>query len=166
MSMGHFDLDLVAQVPGGPGPFRLRVWISTQDPAASTAIEGVAVGLLTSLDGNAITVEEDVGSAKVIGGRTWHLFQGEIGQDLQLGAFLDFHFPASANTWLVQAPEFIPSALVNSGQGPGTTFRAARVRALNAHERAILVRHKRSPKLGIPATHKLMREGRRELLKK
>src|SRR5262249_6218254 len=69
-SSGNFPLGLMAQVVGGTGPFRLRVWVSTDNADASASVDGVSIGLLTSLNGTAITVSEDTASTKVIAGRT------------------------------------------------------------------------------------------------
>jgi hypothetical protein len=145
-STGNFELDLLAQVPGGPGPFTLQAWVSTLDAKASASLTGVTFGLLASLDDtDAVVVAEDPAKARVIAGRTWHLFTGQSAQDLSIGGFVLLSFAASANTWLLQSPEFIPVALDPS---PATTVRPA-----TARERALIAKYKHQPKISVPAGH-------------
>jgi len=118
-SSTNYELTLIAQVPGGSGPYHVQVWLSTLDEASSSDSSnwtGVTVGLLVSEDSNIIPVSEATASKKVIKGRTWHLFKGDIAKDLRLGAFVALDFAASKNTWLVQAPEFVPVALLDSSK--------------------------------------------------
>ena len=153
-SSDNFNLDLLAQVPGGPGPYHLRVWISTLDTTASAWLDGVSVGLMTALNGGLIAVEEDPTQAQVIAGRTWHLFTGEISRSLTLGGFVLFDFPASTNTWLLQSPEFIPTAIDPSSTADRARRRAAREpRPITARERALADRYWRQPKLSVPGGH-------------
>ncbi len=151
----NYDLQMVAQVPGGPAPFRLRMWISTLDAAASTTLSGVTVGLLLSeYSQSVIEIKPDPQSARVIGGRTWHRFDGTITSDLKLGAFVILEFAASKNTWLVQAPEFIPAAI----DPPSTTMALnpaltpSRRPATDA-EKQLVDRYRHQPHLSVPASH-------------
>jgi hypothetical protein len=159
-SSASYQLDLFTQVPGGPGPFHLRVWISTLDASASTSMDGVSIGLLTSLASNLVTVDEDPAQAKVIAGRTWHLFTGEISQNLRLGAFVLFDFPPSANTWLVQAPEFIPTAIDPSSTDKVRRRAARAPRPITAREQALVDRYRLQPKLAVPGGHRALRGDR------
>ncbi len=155
-SKSHFELSLFAQVPGGPGPFEVRVWISTQDPAASAKFVGAEVAVLTAQSGGTtISIHEDTTKARVIAGRTWHLYAGTVNQDLPLAAFLLLDFAGSANTWLLQAPEFVPGALVATGATtkarplrPATTMRPETTR-----ERELVRDYQRQPHLSVPAWH-------------
>jgi hypothetical protein len=110
---------------------------------------------LASLDDtDAVVVAEDPAKARVIAGRTWHLFTGQSAQDLSIGGFVLLSFAASANTWLLQSPEFIPVALDPSpmqdrfGHRPATTVRPA-----TARERALIAKYKHQPKISVPAGH-------------
>jgi hypothetical protein len=153
----------VAQVAGGPGPFRLRVWISTLDAEASASLAGVTVGLLTSQQGNATEVKEDPARTKVIAGRTWHLFTGTIDHSLKLGGFVLFDFKASKNTWLIQAPEFIPVALAPSEKTTLLQHPAARPRPLTEHEQQLIRRYQQQPRISVPAGHPALSEDPRQL---
>ena len=151
------DLVLLAQVPGGPGPFHLRVWVSTLDPAASATLPDVAAAVLTSLTATATDVTEDPAKARVIGGRTWHLFDGIVSQDLTLGAYLAFEFPASKNTWLLQAPEFVPVALESPAKADAVVPRLFQfARTMTANERQAIIRYVRQPRLSVPPFHPAM----------
>jgi hypothetical protein len=160
-----YGLTLVAQVPGGPGPFRLRVWLSTVDPAASVAPAGVTFGLLTSLNGKVVEIEEAAGQAKVFttatadGGvaRTWHLYEGTIDAAIQLGAFVVLDVHSSANTWLLQAPELVPLALVPEAAKGAP--RAAKVpRDATEREREAIRWVKKQPVISVPAAHAAVSE--------
>ena len=159
-STGNFEITLVAQVAGGPGPFHLRVWVSTLDATASATLTGATVALLTSADATTGTVvTEDATKARVIAGRTWHLFTGQISQALSLGAFVIVDFPASTNTWLLQAPEFIPTAIDPSPTTEILQRRpAAKARPATAHERSVIRRYRLQPKLSVPAGHRALRD--------
>lgn len=155
-STSNFQLDLLAQVPGGPGPFRLRVWISTLDASASAPLSGVTVGLLTSLNQSALPLDEDPAKAQVIAGRTWHLFEGQISDDLSLGGFVLFDFAPSQNTWLLQAPEFIPIALDPAAAQKARRLPAARARPMTAREGELVRRYRQYPRISVPASHRVM----------
>jgi hypothetical protein len=166
-STGNWELTLMAQVPGGPGPFHLRVWVSTLDLKASTDVSLAAVSLLGSLNNaDAVQVDENVSAAKVIAGRTWHLFEGDLMEDRPLGGFVQFDFQASTNTWLLQAPEFVPSALIPT-QTPELLRRTlpARHRQMTAREHAIVDNYRKQPRISVPASHPAISGRDREQLK-
>jgi hypothetical protein len=167
MSMGNYELTLMAQVPGGPGPFHLRVWVSTLDLRASTDVGYVTVSLLGSLNGgDAVQVYENVSAAKVIAGRTWHLFEGDLMEDRPLGGFVQFDFQASVNTWLLQAPEFAPKALIPT-QTPELlrSMSPARHREMTARERAFVDNYRKQPRISVPASHPTISGRDRDQLK-
>jgi hypothetical protein len=173
-STKNFGLDLLTQVPGGPGPYHLRVWISTLDPAASATIKGVTVGLLTSLGADLIAVTEDESKAQVFvspdadGGsaRTWHLFEGQLAQAIDIGAFVVLDFPASKNTWLLQAPELIPVAIDPAPQAEIIHRRAADARPATPALRSLIERHRREPRISVPASHPAVSERPKSLLQR
>ena len=148
----NVDLVLLAQVPGGPGPFHLRVWVSTLDPAASATVPDASALVLTSLSATATEVSEDPAQARVIGGRTWHRLDGIVSQDLTLGGYVAFEFQATQNTWLLQAPEFVPVALeASAAAAVPRVFRFPR--AMTAGERQAIIRYVRQPRLSVPPFH-------------
>jgi hypothetical protein len=156
MSTDHYDLSLLAQVPGGPGPFHLRVWISALDPDASADVSGAGVSLLGSLSGKkAVQITENVDAAKVIAGRTWHLFEADVMGDRPMGGFVLLDFPSSANTWLLQAPEFVPTALLPSPapQLAQRKLRLARDREMTERERALIDNYVHQPHISVPGSH-------------
>jgi hypothetical protein len=165
MASAMSQLDLVAQVPGGPGPFHLRVWISTLDATQSASVDGATVGLLTALDQKAIQISEDPKQARVIAGRTWHLFAGDITQNLSLGAFVDIDFLPSSNTWLIQAPEFIPKAIdpTPNAELVRRSPPTARTRPMTAPEKAIVARYRQQPRISVPASHPSLDDEPRDL---
>lgn len=157
MSTDHYALSLLAQVPGGPGPFHARVWISTLDPDASLVeVSVVQVSVLGSLNmRDTVDVTENVDAAKVIAGRTWHLFEADLMDARSIGAFVLFQFPSSANTWLLQAPEYVPTALLPppAPEMAQRTLRLGRVRAATAHELALVDKYVHQPRISVPASH-------------
>jgi hypothetical protein len=156
MSAGHYDLSVLAQVPGGPGPFHLRVWISALDPDASADASGVGISLLGSLNGSkAAQVTENADAAKVIAGRTWHLFEADLMEDRPIGGFVVLEFASSANTWLLQAPEFVPTALLPSPapELAQRKLRLARERVMSERERALIDKYIHQPHISVPGSH-------------
>jgi hypothetical protein len=166
-STRHFQLDLIAQVPGGPGPYRLHVWVSTLDPAASAHLTGLQAGLLTSLgDQGGFSVDEDAAKAQVLGGRTWHLYTGDIDHELPMGGFVVLDFQASANTWLLQSPEFIPTALLPPEPEARAFHPPAKAHALTEHERALMRLYASQPRVSVPASHPAVNELDRQQLRR
>jgi hypothetical protein len=164
-STGNFELDLLAQVPGGPGPYHLRVWVSTLDAKASASLTGITAGLITSLDAtDVIEVTEDPAKAQDLAGRTWHLFTGQIDQPLSVGGFFLLDFPATTNTWLLQSPEFIPVALDHSPTQEKLQHRPPSApRPATAHEKDLVRRYRLQPKISVPAGHRAITEQPRDL---
>ena len=155
-STTSFELSLYTQVPGGPGPFHLHVWVSTLDATASATLKGVSIGVLASESATStLEVHEDTTRAKVIAGRTWHLFDGQIPQDLQLAAFVLFDFNASKNTWLLQAPSFAPVALepAASTSKSRPVLAPTTARPMTTRERELVRRYKSQPRWSVPANH-------------
>jgi hypothetical protein len=161
----NMDLALVAQVAGGPGPWHLKVWISTYDAAESGTLSGVTVGLLTSLNSEAIEVTEDATKTKVIAGRTWHLFDGIITQDLAIGGFVVFEFAASKNTWFIQSPDFYPAATeAPAGASGKFAARSAKSpRPMSFWEKELVRHYIQKPRISVPASHPLINDMPKDL---
>jgi hypothetical protein len=116
--------------------------------------------MLKSTDPGAVLIGfEDAAKAKVIAGRTWHLFDGEIDTSLSLGGYVAFQFGPSANTWLLQAPEFVPVAL-EKPVGPATppAMRLGVERAMTPAEKQAVFRYASRPRVSVPAFHPILRE--------
>lgn len=162
-STSHYNLDLIAQVAGGPGPFNLRVWVSTLDAATSAKVTGVHVGVLTSIaNGQVIDIDEDTKKARVIAGRTWHCFAGTFPKSLSLGGYVLVDFAPSANTWLLQAPEFVPK-LIDPAATAEISLPIAKARAMTARERELIIRYKKQPLISVPGGHPVLQDQPEEI---
>jgi hypothetical protein len=162
---GTNELSLTAEVTGGRGPFRAKVWISTQNAAASkdapslATISLVAAGN-TTLDnsglrtlGKSYDLKEDAAARLTLAGRTWHRMVAEIPDTIDAGAFFTLGFRPSKNTWLMQAPEFVPTELLKPvmartlSLGPRTPGRSA-----TAAELELVRRYRARPLISVPAS--------------
>lgn len=134
---------LLAQVPGGTGPYVTSVWISTEKPLDGDLDSLVRVSLANatgavSLTGTEIPRDE----TRVIDGRTWVRYQGEVAGSPTLGAYFVIRFRGSKNRWWLQAPVVVPKGLMPSTPA---SLRLALPHALDDEERAAIWAYRRMP---------------------
>jgi hypothetical protein len=69
---------------------------------------------------------------------------------------------ASTNTWLIQAPEFIPQSI-----DPAPTTKSKRPAAvekpMSDYQKKLVARYNRAPRISVPAGHKSRLDPQREL---
>jgi hypothetical protein len=133
---------LLAQVPGGTGPYVVSLWLSTERPLDGELSSLVRVSLATvagSLTG--AEIPRDVNATRTIAGRTWHRYQGEVPGNVALGAFLVVRFKGSKNRWWLQAPSVVPKGLLAAP----TAFEVAASYALDDAERSAVRAYRRMP---------------------
>lgn len=105
---------LIAQTPGGPGPFVLSMWIASEQPIAEPISDTVRVSIVgaktTGLSGTEIAQESET----TIAGRAWHHYRGEIPGPFSMGAYVMIRFRPSKSRWYLQAPELVPKKLMSN----------------------------------------------------
>lgn len=137
---------LLAQLPGGTGPYVVSLWISTDKPIDTAVTEWVRVGVANATGGGGIggvEVPLDPEHQKTIGGRTWHHFRGEVPGPFALGAFLTLRFKASRTQWWLQAPSVVPKGLLAPAETK--SLKRALPIELDAEERAGIAAYRRIP---------------------
>ncbi len=138
---------VMAQLPGGTGPFVAQVWISTEKPvdlATLTPLVRVSISPASSTSptsGSELPL--DPTATRVIDGRTWLLYRGEITGPFQVGAWFSIRMRGSRNKWWLHAPEFVPKALLAEAQTK--SLHLARPHALDADELSAIARYRRIP---------------------
>jgi hypothetical protein len=107
---------LVSQVPGGPGPFVLSTWISTETALSDDIANYVRVSIVgaktTGLTGTEVPHE----STRTIAGRVWHRYRAEMPGPYSMGAYVVIRFKGSRNQWYLQAPELVPKKLLPASE--------------------------------------------------
>ena len=142
---------LLAQVPGGTGPFLVSLWLSTERPLEGDLPTLVRVSLASATAGTLVGAEipRDEAATRTIAGRTWYRFEGEVAGDQKLGAFLVVRLRASRNRWWLQAPFVAPKALLASASlataSAPIARPVARPFALDDAERAAIAAYRRIP---------------------
>ncbi len=141
---------LIAQVPGGSGPYVVSLWLATDEPLAGDLATLVRVSFANSsssgLSGSELPREEE---PRTLAGRVWHRYRGEVAGPFTMGAYLVIRFRPSKNLWYLQAPEVVPKKLM-TGEPKlllGQAF------ALDADERAAVAAYQRIPRIqGVPTS--------------
>lgn len=137
---------LLAQVPGGVGPYVVSMWLSTERPLEAPLGDTVRVGVANAGASGGITAVEvtvDESLTRTIAGRTWLRFRGEVPGPYPIGAFMTIRFKGSRNVWYLQAPEVVPKALLAPAQT--MSLKLARPMDLDAEERAGIAAYQRIP---------------------
>jgi len=141
---------------GGKGPFVARVWATRtniadapidfeEDPAVFRA----AITTGGYPEGKAYDLARK--ETKVLGDRTWVLFEGRIEAELPSTAFFNLKFGKKGGGYMVTAPEVIAEALLPAGDKAMSVVPAARVRAIASDESAAIAAYVRQPhQLGLP----------------
>lgn len=144
---------LVAQVPGGTGPYRVRVWIATDQPLPDTtpldSIVRVTLADATKAGSSLSGTDVPAGATRVVDGRTWTRFEAEAPGPFTLGAYLVLRFKNSKARFLLQSPEVVPAALDATSPVTGSTMAlvigAPLRRTLDAEEAFGIDRYRRQP---------------------
>jgi hypothetical protein len=146
----------IASFLGGPGPFRARIWVSRTDAAGDPrdfeddpTVFRAAITTEGYPEGRAYDLAR-VDSA-TFGDRTWILFEAIVEAELPSG-FFNLRFGRKGGGYLLQAPEVVPTALL---QPTAAALRAgtfvALERALAVDELSAIAAYKRQPlQLGVP----------------
>ena len=110
------SMTLLAQLPGGPGPYVARLWVSSESGGGDATLAAVKVSLANAA-GSGLTstdVPSDPASTRVLGGRTWTLFTGEAKGPFPLGGYLIIRVKATKQRWWMQGAEVLPKALAST----------------------------------------------------
>jgi hypothetical protein len=106
-------ISLIAQVPGGEGPYAVSLWLSTEKPVDDPlALVRVSVANAASTGLSGVEIPFEATAARTVGGRVWHRVRGEAPGPFAMGAYLVIRFRPSTHRWLLQAPEIVPRALL------------------------------------------------------
>lgn len=141
---------------GGKGPFVARVWISKSSAAgAPVPLEddptvfraAITTGGLPEGKAYDLARKED----KVLGDRTWVLFEAKIDAELPSTAFFNLKFGRRGGAFMVQAPEVLAEALLPpSGKAMALNVPVL-ARTVFADESAAIAAYVRQPhQLGLP----------------
>lgn len=136
---------VLAQVPGGTGPYVVSVWLSTEKPLEGELATLARVSFAAATGSGGLTGAEiplDDTATRVIEGRTWFRYQGEVATSPALGAFLVLRFRGSKNHWWMQAPSVVPKPL---STGKPASLSLARQVELDDAERAAVQAYRRIP---------------------
>jgi len=137
---------LLAQLPGGTGPYVVSLWVSSDKPLGAPVTDWVRVGVASATGTGGIggvEVPLDPEQQKTINGRIWHRFQGEIAGPFALGAFITLRFKASRTQWWLQAPVVVPKGLLAPAETK--SLKRAWPIELDAEERAGIAAYRRIP---------------------
>ena len=146
----------VASFLGGSGPFVARVWVSRSTAAGepSELLDDPSVfrAALTTggyPEGKAYDLTRK--DEKVIGSRTWVLFETRVDATLPSTAFFNLRFGRKGGAFMVQAPEVVALNLLPSGDTPMALKLAAAPRTVTFEESAAIGAYLRQPHLlGVP----------------
>lgn len=143
---------LLAQVVGGVGPYVGRLWVTTDSGGDEAALGLVKVSLAGAGAGGLLSTDlpRVPEATRVLGGRTWWLFEGEAKGPFALGGFLIVRVRASKQRFLLQAPVVLPRALTGAAKlsadvAPWPLARTALPRALEPDEAAAIEHVRRVP---------------------
>jgi hypothetical protein len=109
---------MMAQIPGGKGPYAISLWATTEAPGGADLGKTIRVTLAQITGGKGLDIGVDAASTRVIGGRTWVRFSGlaldGAGKEIPsftLGAILKINMASSKTRFWLQAPEVVPKPL-------------------------------------------------------
>lgn len=144
------SVTLLAQVPGGTGPFVVKLWVATQSPIPPGGkgvadLVRVSIASATGASLGGIDVPIDEAASRTIDGRTWTLFRGEVPGPFALGAFMLIRCKPSRNRWWLQAPEVVPKALAEPLPEAKSWSAPLVRRTLDADERRAIERYRKMP---------------------
>jgi hypothetical protein len=112
------SISMIAQIPGGKGPYAISLWATTATPADIDLGRTIHVTLAQITGPKGLDIGVDPASTRVIGGRTWVRFAGiaqdSAGKDVPsftLGALLKINMAASKTKFWLQSPEVVPKPL-------------------------------------------------------
>jgi len=140
------SFSLIAQLPGGTGPYVVSLWVSSERPLDAAVTDWVRVGITNAVGATGLTGVEvplDPDLQRTIAGRTWHRFRGEVAGPFVLGAFVTLRFRASRTQWWLQSPEVVPKGLLATAETK--SLKVAKSIALDAEERAAIASYRRIP---------------------
>jgi hypothetical protein len=111
-------ISMMAQLPGGKGPYTVSMWATTEAIADQEQAKTIRLTLAQITGGKGLDLGIDPASTRVIGGRTWVRFSGIAvdgsGKEIPsftLGAILKISISASTAKFWLQAPEVVPKPL-------------------------------------------------------
>lgn len=152
----------IASFLGGKGPFVARVWISRSNAAgepiildADPAVFRCAITTGGLPEGKAYDLARK--DEKVVGARTWVLFEGRVDDDLPGTAFFNLKFGRKGGGFMVQAPEVVPLKLLPEGPTTMSSPFIVKSRALLPEEHEAIAFYRRQPvQLGLPKLPKFV----------
>jgi hypothetical protein len=149
-------MNSIASFLGGKGPFVARVWASRSNIAGEPIeLENDPAVFRTSIttggypEGKAYDLARK--EEKVLGARTWVLFEGRIEAELPSTAFFNLKFGRRGGAFMVTAPEVIAEALLPTGDKAMSMITKVTGRAILPDESAAIAAYVRQPhQLGLP----------------
>lgn len=115
---GPKPISMLAQLPGGKGPYAIGMWATTEAPADADDAKNIRVTLAQITGAKGLDIGLDEAATRVIGGRTWFHFSGIALLDkdhpiesFTLGAVLTIRMASSKTKYWLQAPEVVPKPL-------------------------------------------------------
>ena len=139
---------LVAQVPGGTGPYIVSLWVSSDKPTEGDLTTLVRVSLANASGISISGFEIPHESERTIAGRVWHHYRGEVAGPFSMGAYMMVRLRASRTRWYLQAPEVVPSKLMASDTAKALVGKHV---LLEPEERAAIAAYQRIPRVqGVP----------------
>lgn len=135
---------------GGKGPFIARIWVSrsnvagepselADDPAVFRA--ALTTGGLPEGKAYDLSRKEE----KVIGGRTWQLFEARVDAELPSTSFFTLRFGRRGGGFMVTAPEVVALGLMPPGDSKMSLSAPHRARAVSFEEGAAIGGYLRQP---------------------
>ncbi|MGZ3453946.1 MAG: hypothetical protein ACXVEF_30350 [Polyangiales bacterium] len=113
-------ISMLAQLPGGKGPYSVSLWAATESPVDQDFDKLLHVTIAQITGAKGLDIALDPTATRVIGGRTWYRFSGIALDDagkaipsFTLGAILKITMPASRTKYWLQAPEVVPKPLAD-----------------------------------------------------
>lgn len=140
----------VASFVGGAGPFTARVWISRSTVAgapaellddASEFRASITTGGIPEGKAYDLTRKDE----KVVGNRTWVLFEARVEATLPSTAFFNLKFGRRGGAYMVQAPEVIALNLLPPGDTPMAMKVSVPARTVTFEESAAVAYYLRQP---------------------
>jgi hypothetical protein len=146
----------IASFLGGKGPFVARVWVSRTNVAGEPRpLEDDALVFRAALttgglpEGKAYDLARK--DERLVGDRTWTLFEGRVDDALPGTAFFNLKFGRKGGGYLVQAPEVTPLRLLPAGESTMVKPFVVKPRALAPEEYEAIAFYQRQPvQLGLP----------------
>ncbi len=149
-------LNSICSFLGGKGPFVARVWASRSNIAGAPiefaddpAVFRASITTGGYPEGKAYDLPRK--EEKILGDRTWVLYEGRVEAELPSTAFLNLKMGRKGGQFMVQAPEVIAEALLPAGDKAMAMQVKLTPRAMSADERAAVAAYVAQPhQLGLP----------------